>query len=1826
MKSTHAFSLFVIFLMAMTSYVWAQDTKREIVTSQNSDYFGFDLRSVENVSLDQCKQVCLDDNACRAFTYNTKVNWCFLKSDFNQLIAFEGAVAGKVVEVSSEADLGAPPQLKFLTDVERNQAVKFRSDIANIAIGAATGPVSVLIDNARIALRERKFPVAQQWYQLALKRTQGNPAQWTAISREVSGWLRTNRLYNRSLQTLSFSASLNAYQWSRTETPRATALTAVAEALEQRRQYRQAIAAYRASLAVKEVADTRLAFGQLRREKGFRVTGHAVEADSATPRVCVDFNEELAKSGTNYEDYVATEGTNASALTVSNARLCVEGLRHGSQYRVVLRQGLPAQSGEVLLDPVILNVYVRDRAPTVRFTGDNFVLASAARRGIPIVGINAEKAELELLRVGERSLSRIVSGSNFLKQLEQYSASNINWDLGESIWKGTIDLATERNRETTTSFPIDEALPERQPGIYILTAKAAGEKRNSWDPMATQWFLISDIGLVTYAGNDGLTVFASSLNTGKPLANVNLDLLARNNQILGSVTTDDSGRARLDPGLMRGSAGLAPTVLTAKHKDGGATDFVFLDITRAGFDLSDRGVEGRASPGPLDVFTYLDRGIYRPGETINVVSLVRDQMIDAVTNLPMTTILSRPDNVEAKRFVTTNSALGGHDAAFELPENAMRGVWHLRVYSDPKAAPLTETKVLVEDFVPDRIEFDLTSSSKALVTAEPASIQVKGKYLYGAPAADLGLEGSIRLKPVRNRDAAKGFQFGLDGEEAPGGTFLNLERLPKTNPEGVAVFDALLEQLPKTTLPLVADVQVRMRESGGRAVERNLSLPVQAQGPMIGLRAQFDDGQVAEGATAGFDLIALDQNDQRISMSGLTWSLYRIERNYQWYRSSGNWRYEAVEIPRLVENGQVDLQASETAELSFPVEWGRYKLQVESTRASGPASSILFNAGWYVETSSTDTPDALEIALDKENYKAGETAKLNVSARHEGELLVAIGADRIQDAFRVAVKPGDNEIDIDVKSDWGAGAYVTATLFKPGNLVETRLPARSIGTKWLAVDPGERSLAVSLDLPEKIRPNALLDIPVSVTNAAAGEEIFITVAAVDVGILNLTRHQPPNPTEWYFGQRKLGLEIRDLYGRLIDGSLGSFGRIRSGGDGPGLTAEGSPPTEELLSLFSGVVQLDASGKTDVSFYIPQFSGTARVMAVAWSAKAVGQASGDVIIRDPVLLSASLPKVLAPSDKVQTVLEIHNTDGATGTYELSVTTDDLIKLDPYPEALELAAGERHVIALSMEAVKPGQARFDLEISQDGESLSQVSRSLKIRPATTPVATKSEFLLAANSGSVTIDQTLLSDSYQAGAEVGIHVGYNKSLDVSSLLMRLDRYPYGCAEQTVSRAMPLLYLSEFDTPDALSPSVDLNERIDGAIRRVSNFQSASGGFGLWGPGSSGGLWLDAYISDFLTRAREKGYSVSEQTMRLAIQNLQNRLAYQNQIQGTGDDFAYALYVLARNRLASASDLRYYADTQLDSFKTPLARAHLASALSLYNEQQRTNRTFSSAVEMANKSLAVNYTNDYYGSLLRDGAAMLALAAETPSAANLVPELLKFVDSEVVHRRYTSTQEDAWMVLAARAVEEANRSLRLSVNDTETVGALKRKLSGVELAATPISVVNNMSQPVTAVVTKYAAPLTPLPATSKGYEIVRKYYRLDGTETSLNDVAQNERFVVVLTVSEFNNAASQVMVSDLLPGGFEIDNPRLVQSAELENFDWIGEVRPAHTEFRDDRFLAAFQRNVGDPRTFNLAYVVRAVTPGQFTHPAASVEDMYRPQYSARTASGFLQVKAAR
>ena len=1810
-------TLFFICALLVSLPASVQAEQRRIETTQDADYYGFDLRTVQDVELDECKAICLDDRQCKAFTYNVKAGWCFLKSDYSTINPFAGAIAGRVVS-SDEPDLGAAPTLSFFPASTLDAARTYRERLITRNAGAISRGASVLTRAAEASIAEGDMKAAVRNFAIAAAADPERSPVWAELSRSALTFNPEDANLVRNLRSVAVSAAINAYQTSRTASQRADALAVLGEALERSERWRPALSAYQASLAIREVPALRAAYADLRTRRGFRVVDNTVDAESDTPRVCIQFSENLVK-GQDYTDYLSIDGIDDVAIETENRQICANGLSHGQRYRVVLRQGLPSSVGEQLEAPVELSLYIRDRAPVARFTGSNFVLPAKSRRGIPLVTINAPSAELKLYRVGERALTRIITGSEFLRQLEGYTAEMIGQDVGAPVWQGAIDISSELNREVTTSIPVDTLLPERQPGVYVLTATPLGDKSESWDARATQWFVISDIGLTTFAGTDGLSVFLRSLDTAEPLSDVSLTLLARNNEVLGEAVTDASGHARFQPGLTRGLAGLAPAALLARSADG---DFVFLDLTGGGFDLSDRGVTGRAAPGGVDVMAWTERGIYRAGETVHLTALARDSRAEALVDLPLTIIVQRPDGVEDRRVVSDGTALGGHTLALSLPENAMQGAWRAALHTDPKRPAIAETTFLVEDFQPDRIEIELDAKDEIVSPGEPAEIEVSGRYLYGAPAGGLATEGEVVLSRTRTLDAYPGFEFGLADEELEN-TRISLEDLQPLDQAGKAEVSINLDNLPATTQFLTAKVTIRASEGGGRAVERAVDLKVATDGPRIGIDPEFDDGQVPENSQASFRLIAIDADGARTAMPA-SWSLVRIERNYQWYRQGNSWNYEVVDFTTEVADGEVDLAADDAARVAANVEWGRYRLDVVGE--DGAETSMLFDAGWYVAAKSVEAPDGLEIALDKDNYQIGDTAQLWISPRFAGKVLVTVGSERLVTSVTAEVGAEGTTVALPITEEWGAGAYVTATLYRPAGDQESRMPMRAIGVKWLTVDPGERQLSVSLDMASQTTPRGQFTVPVQIAGLSAGEQAYVTVSAVDVGILNLTRHEVADPEKWYFGQRALGLEIRDIYGRLIDGSAGVTGRIRSGGDGAMMRSEGSPPKEKLVAFFEGPVEVGADGTATVSFEIPQFNGTVRVNAVAWSKKGLGHTTKDVIVRDPVVISTSLPQFLAPEDRSQMLIELANTDGPAGTYAVELfTASGRIKVgDGVRHEFDLAAGARDSLVVPLEGLRTGSDSVTVALTgPDGLELER-QELITVRPAAMPVTTKRIISLAGNGGTLRIDGELLADSLLDGASVTVGVTRNAAFDVASLLMQLDRYPYGCAEQTASRALPLLYLSELGDSNGAEDAKVIRERIDAAINRLVAYQSSSGSFGLWGPGS-GDLWLDAYVTDFLTRALEKGFSVPPVASRLALDNLQNALSYTTDVETNGSGIAYALYVLARNRKAAATDLRYYSDSQINRFAQPLARAQIGAALSLYGDQQRASESFRSAFQQARSTARLVGSRNDYGSALRDGAAMLALAAESTPTPGIVPELIRFVGDAKAVRQSTSTQENAWMVLAARAIVAGNKSISVNVNGKAYAGAYQSQLSGEEVKANPLTIVNQGTDPVDAVVTTIAAPAQPLSAGGVGFDISRSYYTLDGQPASIASAQQNQRYLVVLQMREANAWTSRVVVTDLLPAGFVIDNPRLFDSADLKNFPWLEPTSAGHAEFRDDRFMAAFDRNGSSNRNFTAAYVVRAVTPGIYAQPAAVVEDMYRPELAARTATGILEVIGA-
>jgi uncharacterized protein YfaS (alpha-2-macroglobulin family) len=849
-----------------------------------------------------------------------------------------------------------------------------------------------------------------------------------------------------------------------------------------------------------------------------------------------------------------------------------------------------------------------------------------------------------------------------------------------------------------------------------------------------------------------------------------------------------------------------------------------------------------------------------------------------------------------------------------------------------------------------------------------------------------------------------------------------------------------------------------------------------------------------------------------------------------------------------------------------------------------------------------------------------------VTARSAGKVTLNVIGEKMLATTTVDVQAGTARIPLNIGREWGTGAYVVATLRRPLDELASRMPGRAIGVQWFAVDRKARTLALDMKLPDMMRPNGTLRVPVKLTGLAAGEEARLVVAAVDVGILNLTNYKPPAPDDYYLGQRKLSAEVRDLYGQLLDGMQGARGTIRTGGDGPGASLAGTPPTQPPLALYSGLVTVKPDGTAEVLFDIPAFAGQVRVMAAAWSKDKVGRAAGDVIVRDPVVLTATLPRFLLTGDRGTVRVDLDNVEGAAGDYSVSVRTEGpLAVAQGASPSVRLNAKQRGGLSLPVNATAAGIGTVAVRITGPNNFDLQRSYTLAAKPAT-QIITRRTVRPIAKGESLSLSSDLIADLVPGTGGVQVSVGASTALDVAALLKQLDRYPYGCSEQTVSRALPLLYVNELATESQLALDTAIDQRIRDAIDRVLARQGGNGSFGLWGPGGED-LWLDSYVTDFLTRARERGFTVPDVAFKLAIERLRNAVSAADPARKVGPDLPYAYYVLARNGNAPLGDLRYLADTKLDALDTPIAKAQVAAALGLLGDRVRAERVYNAALADITPPPKLDLGRTDYGSALRDASAFVALASEGNAPRPAIFKAVERIEQARALTPYTSTQENAWMVLAARALARDTAGMALDVNGETKRGPLYRSFRPTDLAGAAVKVTNNGDNAVQAVVSVIGAPTTPEPAADKGFAIERFYYTLDGERADIAKVKQNERFAVVLKITEGTPVFGRIIVADYLPAGFEIDNPRLVSSGDTGTLSWIEDAQePTHSEFRDDRFTAAFDRNARSKAVFTVAYVVRAVSPGRYTVPQAYVEDMYRPDRFGRTGVGTMEVEAAK
>lgn len=1585
---------------------------------------------------------------------------------------------------------------------------------------------------------------------------------------------------------------------------------------------------------------------QAKREaiKGFVVVRAFPDQGSESLSIAVEFSRPLV--GTQDFDKLLTFDRAASneksswTLDESGKILRFPYVEPNQSYTLTVSGTLTAADGSKLGKDIELKVFTGELEPAVGFASQGSVLPAKDSRGLPVVSVNVPEVDVEFFRVRDASLPRFFAdyqrgGRRGSWELEPGRYDSEDEDsrppisnLAEPVYVNRFVLGGARNERVLTYLPIQDIAELQQPGLYFAVMKKTGAFKDQFE---TAFFSVSDIGLHVRAYKDKLFVHTASLQDGAALANVELRVLDARGEPVFKGKTDGNGNAMLDYTLD------AEHVLTASR----GKDVSMLPFNQPALDLSEFAVSGREQAW-FDVFAWSGRDLYRPGETVRVSALLRDNDGKPITakNGKSQSLFVRLKQPDGKTFVESRiepTSQGYFRFEKAIPVEAPTGKWQVEFRTDPASAEAVQGMALrIEEFLPERMKLDLDAADPLLRPGQPFRLRATGAYLYGAPAAGNRFTAKLAVAVDQHPlEQAKGYFFGDPTVDLPKDANDVIDAA--VNAEGKFAEDIDLPEEVTGNTPVKAIVFGSLYESGGRSVNRSVERVLWPADALVGVRPLFDDADGADSnANARFELMRFGPDGKPRPAKGLKVTLVRELRDYHWsHDDDTGWNYD---FTRRFQNVQVmTVDAGMTAaRFDFPVEWGEYRIDVYD-----PATKLTmrypFRAGWGWDDSNRGLdarPDKVKLSLDKTAYRTGDKMKVTLTPPHAGKGLVMVESDHMLFVQAVDVKAG-TVIEIPVTKDWERhDVYVTALVFRGGSAASKITPARAVGVAWVPMDRRDRKVAVGLAVKPLVRPEQPLQVTVSVP-ALAGKKAYATISAVDVGILNITRFPVPDANSHFFAQRSLGVEAYDIYGRVIESFEGGIAKIRFGGD-MALAAlpQARRPTAHVqtVDLFAGPVLLDAKGNARISLDVPDFNGTLRVSALVFSDTQYGNRDAETVVRAPIVAEASMPRVMAPGDRSTVTLDITNFTGKAGEFNIKLDGIGPASIGDSSRSMKLAIGAKSTVSFPL-AAQEGFSVAQVRVRVDGNG-AKVDRKydLPVRPAW-PSVLRSRTQVLGEGGVVSLGTDFAEGLMPGSVSARMLVSAAPPLPIAAALKGALDYPYGCAEQTTSKGYAALELDAVTAKQFGISGLDVAKRrarMEGAFGRLASMQVSSGHFSMWGNDDDVDPALTPYIVEFLLDAREGGFAVPEAVLQKALQRLsEDLLAGGHEFYGRDNreylKFAYqahAGYALARVNRAPLGTLRALYDNDRKKALKGLPLVHLGLALAMQGDKTRGEKAI--AEGFAFKGDRPGYLGDY-GSPVRDLALMIALTHERGYAKPVFDAQVIDLGRELDERRksswfYLSTQEQIAIARLGKALlvdqkkEVAGKYFVGGV--VEEIAAAKTFSRDFDYAAlaTGLRFVPEGKPPFYASLDVAGVPRTAPAPDASVIKVERDLFGTDGKPWAPQPLKEGEALIVRVTMTA-DREMSDALLTDLLPAGLEIENFNLGDAKQWADVvvdginisERTSGVEIRHEEFREDRYVAALKLSAGSKaRVF---YLVRAVTPGVYTAPPPLVEDMYRP-----------------
>lgn len=1205
------------------------------------------------------------------------------------------------------------------------------------------------------------------------------------------------------------------------------------------------------------------------------------------------------------------------------------------------------------------------------------LLSLSGDKKIPLLGRNIHDVSYKLHRVLPGQLNQFIF--NNYRYGNDLASPNFDLNTFQTLSEAFSKDAqvTFVNPAKTQFFSLDlepflSKDPGNKKGLFYLTVNSKQGGRDQ------RLILLTDLGVIVKEMNDrNHTVFVQNLRTGQPVAGAEVDVMGTNGISVVTQRTDNEGKASF-PDLTEFKNEKKPIAFVVK-KDG---DLSFLPFQMSGrnlgyskFDVG--GIRENVDSDQLTAFLFSDRGIYRPGDSVNIGMMVRAKnWKNGFAKLPISWSVTDTRGAEVHR---EKLEIGSNDLtslSFSTQDSWPTGVYNIQVFitnKDKRDEQIGSLTVRIEEFMPDRMKISATlSGSKAQGWISPVGIKghVSLKNLFGTPAEDRRVIGELTLTPTRPFfKAFKDYQFSvLKGDEK---SFNETLPAQQTSASGEADFEFDLARFTTGMYNLRFDAE-GFESQGGRAVSASASMLVSARTYLVGVKADGNLSFVPKNSAQKVSIIAINQDLKTVSPADL--QLVLVEKRYVsalMQQPDGTYKYHSVlkEIPREPKPFVVSEKGSD---VKLPTDLPGTFVYIIKDKAGAELNRFEFSvAGVANLTRSLENNAELQVSLDKTDYKSSDEISLHITAPYTGAGLITIERDRVYAVKWFKTGTTSTVEKIKIPAGLEGNAYVNVTFLRAIDSKEIFMSPLSYAVKPFSISLDEHKIALTLNAPTLVKPGDKLKISYS-----ASRKSKIILYGVDEGILQVARYKLPDPLTYFFQRR--ALQVRTY--QLLDLLLPEYSVVQKlsspGGDDEARLAKNLNPfkrkTDKPVVFWSGV--LDAGPeKKEFSYDVPDyFNGNIKVLAVATNGAGFGTQEQGVVSRGDFIISPNMPNIVVPGDEFEVGVGISNQAEGTGDkaqVKLEVTADAFEFVGEPLKALTIAEGRESSTSFKLRAkTKFGSQPIRFRASS-GAKFAKASMETSIRPAVPYMTEIFAGVVQKSSFDVAVPRQLVPEFRKQTAALSPV----PLLFADGLKTFLDAYPYGCTEQLTSKAFPYVILKT--RPEFKIDLKQAQKAFAGTIAQLRARQTSDGGFAMYDPSAGANEPASLYVTHLLLEAKERGFQVPEEMLTKAlsyIETIRDMTTIEH-----ARAFAYALYLRARSGRVPGNDVSFLHKALTTNYKEKwsqdLAAGWLAATYKILKKDEEARAIFSKL--RVGEKVPINY-DYFYDGFVRD-TALIFLAA---------------------------------------------------------------------------------------------------------------------------------------------------------------------------------------------------------------------------------------------------------